>query len=176
MKYFSINNSLNSTVLGHYPQVKDVKQNCHVWNEPKFIEHIHFTEIDFEPITSNAILYPSSKCTDLINVTGMGFTGKLLLSGKLRKHITERRSNGFHFYASNLVYKNEEISDYWVLNSFKIDMIFVDIEQSNTVWRKRKAEGGTYLSDIKFHSVDEFLSKIKDDNLEGKLYLNKIKS
>ncbi len=44
MKYFSINNSLNKKMLGHYPQVKDIKQNCDVWNELRFIEHIHFTK------------------------------------------------------------------------------------------------------------------------------------
>lgn len=175
MKYFSINNSLNKKVLGHYPQVKEIKQNCDVWNEPKFIEHIHNTQIDFEPITANAILYPSSKLTDLISVTGMGFTRKLLLSSRLKKIIEKSRNSGLQFYRSNIVYKNEEINDYWILNSFEIDMNFVDVEKSIFVWRKRKEEGGTYISEINFNSLNEFIKKIKEENLEGKIYLNKIK-
>lgn len=174
MKYFSINNSLNSKILGHYPQVKDIKQNCDVWDEPKFIEHVHFKKIDFEPITANAILNPKSKLTDLISVTGMGFTKKLLVSGKLKEILKHNKNNGLQFYPSDLIYKNEIINDYWILNSFEIDMSFINIEKSNFVWRKKKEEGGTYLIDIKFNSLNEFIKKIEDDNLEGKLYLNKI--
>ena len=174
MIFFSIENSLEPKILGHYPQVKDIKQNCDVWNEPRFIEHVIFTAIDFEPITANAILYASSNLTDLISVTGMGFTRKMLVSGKLKKIIQESRRNGIEFYPSHLVYKNEVIEDYWVSNSFEIDMDFIDIKKSNIVWRKRKQEGGTFLSDIKFDSLDEFITKIEEENLEGKLYLNKI--
>ena len=121
MKYFSINCSLNPKVLGHYPQVKDIKYNCHVWDEPSFIEHFHFSKIDFEPITANAVLFPSSKLTDLISIDGMGFTKKLLLSGKLKKCILEKRNKGLQFFSSNLIQKNEEIKDYWLLNSFEIE-------------------------------------------------------
>lgn len=175
MKYFSINSSLNPKVLGHYTQVKEIVYNCHVWDEPKFIEHSHFKKIDFEPITANAVLHSKSIITDLISVTGMGFTNKLLLSGKLKNCILEKRNHGLQFFSSNLIQKNEEIKDYWLLNSFEIDMKFIDIEKSNFVWRKRKIDGGTYLSEIKFNSLDDFLKKIDEENLDGKLYLNKIK-
>lgn len=174
MKYYCIENSLNRKILGHYPQVKDIRQNCDVWDEPRFIEHVHFKKIDFEPITANAILYPSSKLTDLISVTGMGFTRKLLVSDKLKGIIRETRSSGLDFYPSPLIHKNELINSYWVLNSFEIDMEFVDIEKSKVVWRKRKEGGGTYLTDINFASIDEFTKKIEEDGLEGALYLNKI--
>ncbi|WP_296151644.1 DUF1629 domain-containing protein [uncultured Flavobacterium sp.] len=174
MKYFSINNSLNPKVLGHYPQVKEIKQNCDVWNEPKFIEHVNFEKIDFEPITANAILHPKSKLTDLISVTGMGFTRKLLISGLLKTILENNRGTGLQFFQSNLIYKNEEIEHYWILNSFEIDMNLIDIQKSNFVWRKRKEEGGTYLLDVKFNSLDEFCKKIVNDNLEGKLYINKL--
>ena len=103
------------------------------------------------------------------------FSRKLLLIGKLKKIIERNRNKGLQFYSSNLIYKNEEVRDYWVLNSFEIDIHFVDIEKSNFVWRKRKDEGGTFLSDIKFNSLDEFIKKLEEHNLEGKLYLNKIK-
>lgn len=126
------------------------------------------------PITANAILYPSAKLMDLINVTGMGFTLKLLLSGKLKKIIENSRSTGLQFYRSDLIYKNDIVEDYWVLNSFEIDMDFVDIKKSNFVLRKRKDGGGTYLSDVNFTTLDGFTDKINIDNLEGKLYLNKI--
>jgi hypothetical protein len=175
MNFFSISNSLNPKVLGHYPQVKEIKQNCNVWNEPKFIEHINFERVSFNPITANAVLYSSSKLTDLISISGMGFTRKLLLSGRLKKILERNSVGGLQFFQSNLIYKNEEINDYWILNSFDINMHFIDIQSSNFVWRKRKEVGGTYLAEVNFNSLDEFIRKIIDDNLEGKLYINKIK-
>lgn len=174
MKYFSINNSLNPKVLGHYPQVKDIKQNCHVWDEPRFIEHTHFTKIDFEPITANAVLHPKSKLTDLISATGMGFTRKLLMSETLKTILEANRKTGLQFFKSSVIYNGFVIEDYWILNVYEIDMNFVDVEKSNFVWRKRKEEGGTYLSDVKFNTLDEFAKKISEENLEGKLYLNRI--
>lgn len=174
MKYFSINNSLNPEILGHYPQVKEIKQNCHVWDEPRFIEHIHFTKIDFEPITANAILNPKSKLTDLISVTGMGFTRKLLMSETLKAILEANRKTGLQFFKSSIIYDGFVIEDYWILNVYEIDMDLIDVEKSNFVWRKRKEEGGTYLSHVKFNSLDEFAKKISEDKLEGKLYLNKI--
>lgn len=172
MNYYSIRNSLNPKILGHYPQVKGIKHNCHVWSEPRFIEHVHFKKVDFEPITANAILYPSSKPTDLISATGMGFTRKLLVSDKLKEIIRESRAGGVDFYPSPLIHKNEYINGYWVVNSFEIDMAFVDIEKSKVVCRKE--EDGTYLVDVSFTSVDEFIRKIEAEGLEGKLYLDSI--
>src|SRR5215217_8163820 len=119
MKYFFINNSLNPKVLGHYPQVKSIKQNCDLWDEPKFIEHIEFVKVNFQAITANAVLHPKSKPTDLINVSGMGFTRKLLMSGELKKILENNRKSGLQFFKSNLI-KEIEIDDYWVLNMYEI--------------------------------------------------------
>ena len=56
MKFFSINNSLDKNVLCHYPQTKDINYNCHVWDEPKFIEHVHFEKVDFENELNSPVL------------------------------------------------------------------------------------------------------------------------
>lgn len=128
MKYFSINNSFNPKVLGHYPQVKDIKQNCHVWDEPRFIEHVHFTEINFEPIIANAILYPSSKLTDLVSVTGMGFTLKPLISGKLKSILKEVRKSHIQFFKSPIIQKDKLFEDYYILNMFENGNHFIDIK------------------------------------------------
>ena len=108
MKFYSIHSSLNSKVLGHYPQVEDIHYNCDIWDEPKFIEHTHFTRIDFEPITANAVLHDRSKITDLINVSGMGFTNKLLVSEKLKGIFESYRKTGLQFFKSNLIYKGSK--------------------------------------------------------------------
>lgn len=130
MKFYSIHSSLNSKVLGHYPQVEDIHYNCDIWDEPKFIEHTHFTRIDFEPITANAVLHDRSKITDLINVSGMGFTNKLLVSEKLKGIFESYRKTGLQFFKSNLIYKGKEIDNYWVLNFFEPDMHFINFNNS----------------------------------------------
>lgn len=131
MKFFFINNSLNPNILGHYPQVKEIKQNCHVWDEPKFIEHVDFEKIDFEPITANAILHTKSKLTDLISVTRMGFTRKLLMSGQLKTILENNRKEGLQFFQSNLILNNHEIENYWILNMYNINMEFIEFSQSD---------------------------------------------
>lgn len=161
--------------MGHYPQSKGARYHCDVWDEPKFIEHIHFTKIDFDPIIANAILYPSSKLTDLISITGMGFTKKLLVSSKLKSILQNNRASGVQFYSAPILYKEELIDNYWILNMYEIDTYLVDIKNSEVLHRKRREEGGTFLTQVNFNRVDEFVENIRVNNLEGDLYLNKIK-
>lgn len=157
MKYYVIKPSLDKKIIGHYPQSKDVKHNCHVWDEPKFIGQVHFKKIDFTPITSNTILYSSSKVTDLIDANGsMGFNKKLLVSTKLKKVLETYRSSGMQFFKSPIIYKNELIDDYWILNMYEIDMNFIDFKNSNFVFRKRKQDGGSYLESVPINSYEQF--------------------
>jgi hypothetical protein len=164
MKYYFINNSIAIDVLGHYPQVKDIKQNCNIWDEPKFIEHIQFKEIDFIPITANAILNSKSKLTDLINVTGIGFTRKLLISKKLKIIFEKSRKTGLQFFKSDLIYKNNIIEDYWILNIYKVDMQFIDYSKSDiykTEYTVNKTEK------ILINTYSEFLNKRNQIHKQG---------
>ncbi|OBX19680.1 hypothetical protein LX77_03724 [Gelidibacter algens] len=158
MKYYVIRNSLNRKIIGHYPQTKEIKYNCNVWDEPKFIEHVHFEKIDFEPITANPILYNSSKVTDLIDVVGMGFTKKLLLSSKLKNILEKHRSSGMQFFPSSVIRNNRCFDNYWVLNMFEIDMNLIDFKNSSiyetmNVFNKLKL--------IKINSISEFEEHLK---------------
>ncbi|UQD55605.1 hypothetical protein [Flavobacterium sp. K5-23] len=54
--YYIIQESMNKKIVGKFFHAINAVHNCHVWEEPKFIGHINFEKIDFEPITSNAIL------------------------------------------------------------------------------------------------------------------------
>lgn len=156
MNYYIIRSSLNVKIIGHYPQVKEIKHNCHVWDDPNFVEHLHFKKADFDPITANAILYNKSKVTDLIDAVGMGFTKKLLVSGKLKNIILAYRQSCVQFFQSGIYYKNNLIEDYWILNVFEINMEAIDYEKSSFVFRKKKPEGGTYLEQVKINSFNDF--------------------
>ncbi|WP_374174416.1 imm11 family protein [Flavobacterium tructae] len=174
MKYYSIKTSLNKKILGHYPQVKNVKYNCHVWDEPKFIEHVHFEKIDFEPITANAVLYAKSKLTDLISAYGMGFTLKPLVSKKLKEIFENNRKTGLQFFRSPIIQNDCLINDYWILNMYEIDMNFIDLTKSSIVQRIKKPEGGTTLIDVEIESLESFMTEIASKKLEGELYFKNI--
>ena len=145
MKYYSIRASLSRKVTGHYPQVKGIKYSCDVWDEPRFIEHVYFSPVlDFEPITANAVLYAKSKSTDLINVTGMGFTKKPLVSTKLKDILQQFRKTGMQFFKSPVIKNGIVNEDYWVLNFFEVNMNFVDYTKSKV-----------YLKDSPFDIVKQ---------------------
>jgi len=177
MDYYVIRPSLNQNIIGHYPQVKEVKYKCHVWDEPKFVEHLHFEKANFQPITANAVLYNKSKITDLIDVVGMGFTKKLLISGKLKSIIQLYINDGVQFFQSGIYYKNTFIEDYWVMNTFNINMDFIDFKRSNFVFRKRKNEGGTYIENTNIKSKEEFYSILMKKKEYGytQFFIDKIK-
>lgn len=176
MKYFCLTESLNSKIIGKYMQAEKAVYHCDVWDEPKFIEHTQFKKIDFEPIVANAIIYARAKITDLISVIGMGFTLKLLMSGKLKLILENYRKTGLQFFKSDIIYKENTISDYWILNAYEVDMQFVDYEKSEIVFRKRKLEGGTYLQVEDINTLEEFdrrQNEIKDSN-PGSIFIKKI--
>ena len=164
MASYCIQNSLNSKILGHYPQVKDIQYHCNVWEEPKFIEHVHFQNVNFEPITASAVLYSSSKPTDLISVTGMGFTRKLLLSGKFKKIITRSRKSGLQFFKSPIIHKNKKIEDYWVLNMYEINMEFIDFKNSKIFLMKGIS---TILKELEVKNYDHFKEIKKEIDKRG---------
>ncbi|WP_298248304.1 hypothetical protein [uncultured Christiangramia sp.] len=167
MKYFEIRNSLNVKEIGKYPQVETAKNNCHIWDDPKFIERFEFDRIDSEVITSNAILHKRAKITDLVSAYIIGFSLKLLMSSKL-KNILEQHSNSkFQFFRAPIIYKNEYYENYWIMHSHTFSFNYIDFEKSNFVLRKRKLGGGTFLENIEIRTIDEF-KKVLNCDLKSK--------
>lgn len=137
MKFYSIQRSLNLKVIGKYPQVESVHNNCHVWDEPKFVQHVNFEKIDFEPICSNAVLHKKSKQTDLIQCVSMGFSPKLLISGKLKTILENNRKSGLQFFNSPIVQNNQLINDYWLLNMYEFNNEYINFERSVAYYNKQ---------------------------------------
>lgn len=159
MRYYSIQNSGDLKIIGKYPQTKSINYNCHIWDEPKFIEHVHFTKIDFEPIIANAILHPKSKKTDLINTnSAMGFSNKLLISGKLKKILLDNRNSGMQFFRAPIIQNNRFEDDYWILNMYLFNNEYIDFAKSMVIHEK-KAEDYR----ISFKTIKE---QIYCDNFE----------
>lgn len=159
MKYYCINYSLNLKDVGSFPQVEEANHNCNIWDNPYFIENFHFKEINFNPIVSNAILNKKSKLTDLINAPIIGFSKKLLVSDKLKNILNKYRKTGVQFFLSNIFYKNIRIENYWILNTYEINMEYIDF--NNSVFYETE-NVFKYTNEIKINSIDEFI-KVKND-------------
>ncbi|TGD58260.1 imm11 family protein [Flavobacterium humi] len=160
MNFYSINNSLDNKIVGDYNQVINAVHNCDIWENPKFIDRIDFVKIDFEPITSNAILEKKAKLTDLINASCVGFSLKLLTSDKLM-HILEKYSHGkCQFFESPVIYKNEKIQKYWIIHPYAFNMGFIDFDKSTISARIQKEGGGTERKTLEINSLDDFMNSL----------------
>ncbi|WP_017498178.1 imm11 family protein [Flavobacterium sp. WG21] len=159
MKYYSIETSLSKKILGHYPQVKNIIYNCHVWDEPKFIEHVHFEKIDFEPIMANAVLHPKSKHTDLIDITGMGFTLKPLVSSKLKNILENNRKTGLQFFKSPVYHQEKIIQDYYILNMYENNNNLIEIKKCRVQYHKKSDDyESTYNTNTEYLTFENFES------------------
>lgn len=179
MKYFFINNSLNNKIVGNYNQVVSAIHHCDVWEDPIFIDRIDFVKIDFEPITSHAILEKKAKLTDLINASCIGFSLRLLISNKLKVILEKKSINKCQFFKSPVIYENEKVNDYWILHPYLFNLDYIDFNKSDINVRVRKKEGGTELIKIQVNSLEEFLKTVDfhKERMEivsvNKIYLNK---
>lgn len=162
MNYYIIQESGNLKIIGKYPQTKDIQYNCDVWNEPKFIGQIHFEKVDFEPIIANAILHPKSKQTDLIDAnSAMGFSNKLLISGKLKTILEKNRKNGMQFFKSPIIQNNLLAEDYWILNMYEFNNDYADFLNSKILLEEITSENinSLYLS---INSLKDYELKIEE--------------
>jgi hypothetical protein len=156
MNFYQIKHSLNNKIVGIYPQVEEAVYHCDVWNDPRFVDRVNFMKTDFEPITADAILRKKAKLTDFISASNMGFTLKLLFSEKLKGIIQKNRRSGLQFYQTRLIYKDEYVHDYWVLNPYQIDMQHIDFKSSEV-----------FLMENTFTKVEQLsVSSIEDFNNE----------
>ena len=76
------------------------------------------------------------------------------MSGKLKNVISPYAKIGLQFFQSGILFNNVLLEDYWILNSYKIEMDRVNFEKSSIVFRKRRPEGGTFLENADINSLD----------------------
>ena len=164
MNYYSIRHSLDKRILGHYPQQKETVFHCDIDEEPRFIEHIHFQKIEFEPIIANAVLHPKSVPTDLISAFGLGFSRKLLVSGKLKELLERFRTTGLQFFCAPVLQKNQALEDFWVLNFYEVNMEFIDYPNSEIFLMNGIFED---VEQLDINSVEEFRQKKQEIESEG---------
>ena len=156
MGFYIISISGNNKIVGNYNQAINAIHHCDLLDNPKFIDRINFEKINFEPITSNAIIEKKAKLTDLINASCIGFSQRLLISYKLMNIIDKYSNEKCQFFKSPVIYKNEKVEEYWVTHPYIFNFEYVDFNKSIVNVRRRKPEGGTEKILLKINSLEEF--------------------
>jgi len=156
--------------MGHYPQVKEVIYN-YMWEEPNFIGNLHHEETKIIPAVPTPVLYAKSNLTDLIHISAMGFTNKLLVSGRLKELFLEYRNSDMQFFKAPIIKNGELIEDYWILNFHKFNHEFIDIPASRIYYEKKSSDYVTTYKTIKeyvkFSNLKEFEEKLSEVRVNG---------
>ncbi len=138
IKYFSIENTLNEKNIGKIPQVKEVNHNCHIWDNPNFIDRYPFTKIEMSPILSNAVLYAKAKQTDLIHTNSIGFpSGSMLISEKFKTILENFNCFGIQFFSTYIIHKDKKIENYWQTHVYDIPYDFIDFKNTDILLKDR---------------------------------------
>lgn len=163
MKYYAIENSMNTKIVGKIPQTKDILSNCHV-DEPRFIDNMIYQKIEEVPILPTALLFPKAKITDFIfSFVGFNF-GSMLISDKFKKILERFNLFELQFFPTYFYYYNCKIDGYWQTHISKQGFELLDFEKINFVFKKRIDEKVVY-EDIDFiNSLESFL-KCKDEKI-----------
>lgn len=155
MKYYFLKNTLDTKIKGFYPQVKDVKYYCHVWDTPNFMGNIYFKKFPNDVILATPILDEKSNLTDLIEIWHVGFNLNLLLSGKLKniidKYIDTRTGE---FINCPIIKNGIEYPDYWIFNGYSFNQKYIDFQNSLIKYEKHADDFETsYETKMIFLSV-----------------------
>lgn len=164
MKYFSIEGSMNTKIVGKIPHTKEIIYNCDVWDDPRFIERMIFREIEGTPILSTALLFPRAKITDFIVSYGMGFSGSMLISDKLKKVFEKFNLIGLQFFPTFIIQNEVKIEGYWQTHISEQGFKLLDFKKIKFVYKKRVDEKVIYEEINNINSLEDFL-KCKEENI-----------
>ena len=157
MKYFAIENSLNTKIVGNIPHTKDILSNCHI-DDSRFIDNMFFRKIEGTPILSNALLFPRAKLTDFITTYGGGFSfGSMLISDNFKKILEKFNLFQLQFFPTFIFHYNCKIDGYWQTHISEQAFKLIDFEKTKFVFKKR-IDGKIMYENIDYiKSLESFL-------------------
>lgn len=149
---------MNTKIVGKIPQTKEVIHNCHVWDEPRFIDRMFYRKIEGTPILSNAVLFPKTKLTDFIATPGMGFRhGSMLISDKFKKVLEKFNLFGLQFFKTFLIYNNEKIQNYWQTHISNLAYEYIDFDKTIFLLKEYSLDGNVDIQELQIANLNDFL-------------------
>ena len=171
MRYFAIEHSMNTKIVGKIPHTKEVLHNCDVWDEPKFIDRMFYQKIEETPILSNAVLFPKAKITDLINTYNViGFSISMLISDKFKNVFEKFNLFGLQFFPTFIIQNNIKIDGYWQTHISEQAFKLLDFKKINFIYKKRDCEKVIYEEINNINSLEDFLKCKEEKILPTELY------
>lgn len=162
--------------MGHLPQVKEVVHNCHISDNPNFIDRFPFEKIEVNPILSNAVLYSKSNQTDLIHTSSIGFSyGSMLINDKFKTILEQFNCFGIQFYSTYIIHKEKKIDNYWQTHIYDIPYDFIDFTNTALLLKYRDENGKpiqNYLERVS--NKEEFLNMVEIMKYPKMLFLKNI--
>jgi hypothetical protein len=173
-KFYSIENSLNEKILGKIGQIKESKHHCHVWDDPNFIERFSFQEIKINPILSNLVLYSTSKLTDLILSGGIGFSGSMVISDKLKNIFKNFNCFGVQFFPTYLIQNKKEIYGYWQTHIYDHPFDYIDFGKTEIFLKNSENIKLNIQERLNISNINELHNTIKSLEYPNSISFNKI--
>jgi hypothetical protein len=115
MKYFRIYASNQLEIIGCFPQIQDGVISNNV-NDANFIGNLFWEKASENIIVPKPILSRKAKRTDLLSASFAGFSGRLIISTKLKLIIEKFTNYGVQFIKTNLLDSSSAEFDYWVVH------------------------------------------------------------
>jgi hypothetical protein len=158
MNYFVVKASIDKKKIGPaYPQAEPVYPVS--VNDPAFIHNAAplYTKIGHDVTVPMArITKKSTKLTDLLSAIGFGFTGRMLISDKLKTLLAAANHCGYQFFPTKVFDYANQPHDYWLVNTYAFFPEYIDFQASPT-WTE--SASGAKLERVYCDSYDDFEHK-----------------
>ena len=159
---YRIRQSLDSKEVGKYPQSEDSKVPTTI-DDPLYTDNLPLRKAD-RYLAPKPILTKRAKITDLISAVS-GTSRRLLISDTL-KSILEIYSGSMQYFNTSVIYKGEEIEDYWLTNPFEFDYDAVDFSRSTvTIEERMSTEPPKPITITSPGEFAELVEKVEETNL-----------
>lgn len=154
MDFYKIKDSVNTKIVGTFPQANDSKSIL-TESEINIIEKGYLNRISDNNVKfPTIILQKKSKITDLISVSYLWYSGRLLISLKLKSILNKFKQDNFQFFPTTIINKSVEEDNYWVVNPCGINYKIIDYPKC--IISRKNLFDYTQKEAIKINSAEEF--------------------
>jgi hypothetical protein len=158
--HYRINHSLDPTVTG-----KPFAQTIFALDPGPVTAPNHFRNIFLRKVDDlttiiipKPILEKKAKLTDLISGSSVGSSTHLIISKKLKDILASAQHDGLQFFPTAVIYKGDEIADYWLTHPHGFDYQYIDFKKS--VFSIRGL-GGVKVRNIEITDLSHFNATIQ---------------
>jgi hypothetical protein len=154
MKYFLIQEVVDSKLTGVFPQVQTGKLSEHI-NNQNGLWQLQLKEANEQTFLPLPFLHRRAKITDLLSVSFIGFSGRLLVSEKLNTLLFSTTNAGVQSLETVVQLYDGSYKKYFIINPYLSDYRFLDFLASNFFYVNQIDDNKI---PVKFISIQDFIN------------------